>query len=300
MIKIKRMGSANNMNPEIIKEMHSLNDISYTWKDYVLLLLNSTPDPLRRNWREKIMSSLISCEFKNISISEGNLAGWELLIELPEWLTIRVNGEDWKNINKIRRLSGSKKMSVNLMRLPLEPLSYQAFKCCEYLIDNFEVEIHERKTGKDIIEEIPLLNRIWDFSYHSKGDCLYPDEVLTYTLDKDLDIKKSGEWITASEDVFANGRPSNRFDKYWVSDKVEWFPNTKVKTDKIRKAYFLNVCKIMFKEDILEQPSWKRFAIAILKNDIFMVYCGFSRPWYVYEERESSINQFNEILKSIK
>ena len=40
-------------------EIESLNNIKITWRDYCLLLINSTPNPLRSIWREKVKADII-------------------------------------------------------------------------------------------------------------------------------------------------------------------------------------------------------------------------------------------------
>jgi hypothetical protein len=277
------------LSNERLDEIKHLNKQHITWRDYALMMLNSTADPLRSIWREKIVSSIISCEFKANALSEGNIAGLEILNSLPDWLTLQCCDEIWNFYEKVERIPGSKRISTYLRHYPQESLSHEAFLCISNLVLNWSYY------GEKIIMETPLLKRMWDLSQWAKGDCLYPDEVLTYTLDKELNPKVDGGWIEASMDVFENGRPSHRWDKYWLSDRLDFYPFTGNKNDRIRKAYFLNVGKIILKEDMMGCPSWKRLCICMLKNDISMRYAGFSMTYRERLAREEAMEAFGTL-----
>ena len=55
--------SSDEITKDIRQEILELNHIRTTWKDYCLLLLNSTPDPLRSNWRKKLITAVVHSEF---------------------------------------------------------------------------------------------------------------------------------------------------------------------------------------------------------------------------------------------
>jgi hypothetical protein len=270
-------------------ELLSMAIIHTTWRDYALMMLNSTADPLRSIWREKITASIISCEFKALALSEGSIAGLEIMASLPRWLTEMCCDDHWSDFEKHERIPGSKRIAVCLRHYPQESLTHEAFKCIDYLVEHWD------ELGREMVMGIPLLKRMWDLSQWAKGDCLYPDEVLTYTLDKPLDPKMDGGWIDASLDVFENGRPSHKWDKYWLSDKIDWFPFVGNKNDRIRKLYFMNTAKIMLKEDMLGCPSWKRLCICMLKNDISMKYAGFSMTYKERLAREAAMEAFGNL-----
>jgi predicted phosphoadenosine phosphosulfate sulfurtransferase len=43
-------------------------------------------------------------------------------------------------------------------------------------------------------------------------------------LEKPVDDKRHGAWISAAVDVLMNGRPSDKYEKYWKTEAVDGFP----------------------------------------------------------------------------
>lgn len=283
-------GAENNkdLSTEDIESIKNLQIIHTTWRDYTLMLLNSTPDPLRSIWREKVASSVSHWNFNVGSISEGNLAGIELLSVLPNWLTEEVVGDYFEPDMwyKDGRLAGSKRMKIFLGHYPQESLSNEANLCVQYIIDNFEQHGY-------LIQEIPLLKRIWDLAQDSGGLCVLPDEVLTYTLEKPINDKDYGGWIDVAYDVFQNGPPSDLYGKYWRATAIENFPLSIDPDIEVQKQNFVDVCNVMFKEDIGYSPCWKKIAICILKNDTSFKYAGFAPTLRERQAREEAIAAFS-------
>lgn len=276
---------------DIMLEIKELNHIHSTWENYCLMLLNSTADPLRSIWREKIVTSIIHCEFNVGSISENNLAGLEILSSLPKELTEKIVDDyyTFDTWEKDGRLVGSKRMKVKIGHYPQESLSNEANLCIKYIVKHWNKH-------KDLIFKNELLKRIWDFSQMSNGNCLYPDEVLTYTLERFLDPKKNGNWIDACIGIYTDGIPSNKFKKYYFADKLEGFPFDENDNIELCKKNFLNVCDVILKEDVTSCPSWKRIGICILRNDVSMRYAGFSMTHRERTARENALNAFDRIL----
>lgn len=276
------------LTQELIDEINDLNLIHTTWRDYTLMLLNSTPDPLRSIWREKVVTSISHWQFNTGSISEGNMAGAEVLSVLPTDLTQMIVDDSFEPDGwyKQSRLAGSKRMKVFLGHYPQESISNEANLCLKYIVKNWEKHGH-------LIQETPLLKRIWDLAQASGGKCLIPDEILTYILEKPIDDSKYGSWIDVCYDVFTNGIPSEKFAEYWKSDKIEGFPLAAPDSLEEQKKNFLSVCDIFFKEDVSMSPCWKKIAICILKNDTSMKYAGFAPTLRERQAREDAIAAFS-------
>ena len=314
---------------DFINEVKELNRIHVSWRDYALIMLNSTAEPLRSIWREKIVTSIAHWEFDKGSISEGNIAGMEILEVLPSELTEKLVDDHfepgkWK---KLGRLNGSKRMILHIGHYPQESTSNEANICLKYLVKNWDNVIYENLTGKDIIMNTPLLYRIWDFAQKSDGKCITGDEVLTYLLEKPLenDMKKYGVWMDAAEDIFENGIPSEKYKDYYKISKIEDYPlaykdetgiadidcneennfymreyrNNNGSLEIIalpleeQKQNFLNVCGIILKEDVSYCCCWKKICICILKNDVSFKYAGFGATLRERQARENAMAAFS-------
>lgn len=294
------------------KDIEDLNNIHITWRDYTLLMLNSTNDPLRSIWREKVVTSLSHWSFGTGSICEGNLAGLEILSALPNEFTEKVVDDHFEPgvWRKEGRLIRSKRMNVFLGHYPQESLSNEANLCLKYLVKHWDEYGH-------LIYETPILYKIWTLAQKSGGKCLIPDEILTYILEKPINDKDEAPWVEVCDDVFTNGIPSDKFKKYWKSDKIEGYPlaeeipdskeiffERKVLEDgtveignpidlEAQKKNFLDLCDIMLKESVAWSPCWKKIAICILKNDVTMKYAGFGATLKERLAREDAIAAFS-------
>lgn len=286
---------------DLINEINELNNIHTSWRDYALLLLNSTPDPLRSIWREKVSTSVSHWEFGVGSISEGNIAGIEILTVLPNDFTEMIVDDHFTEgtWNKENRLAGSKRMKMFLGRYPQESTSNEANLCLKYILNNYEEYGY-------LIQSTPLLKRMWDLAQKSGGKSILPDEVLTYILEKPVNDKNYGLWIDVAEDIFQNGIPSEKYKEYWKSDKIEGYPlayenegkhfhsdtNEEIPLD-VQKKNFSDMIDIYLKEDVSMSPCWKKIAICILKNDVSFKYAGFSSTYKERLAREEAIAAFS-------
>jgi len=272
---------------DIVNEINELNNIHITWRDYTLMMLNSTADPLRTIWREKLVSSIISTEFKKSSTCEGNLVGLKILSLLPSEFTQSIVNDSFEEgeIKLLGRLSGSKRMGLIIGHYPQESPAEETRLCLHYIIDNWDEYGH-------FINEIPTLRKIWDISQISHGKCLYPDEILTYTLERYIDEENDG-WIDVVYDIFLNGIDDKKFKKYYFNDKLVGFPLTPPRNLEEQQENFINFIDIFLKEDITSIASWKRIAICILKNDVSFSYAGFGKTFKEKQAREEAIAAFS-------
>ena len=213
-----------NLTPEQIKEIKELDHIRVTWRDYALMLLNSTSNQsgLRDIWREKVITSYVHWTQGHGSISEVNLNGLEVMSELPSDFTMSIVDDYYVNDpqyswRKLGRLPGSKRMKVHIGKYPQESLSNEAYLCIKAILNDWENKSH-------MIENSTFLTRMWKIAQMSDGDALTQDEVLTYILEKPVNDNKYGAWMIPTIDVFLNGIPSDKYKKYWRSDKIEGFP----------------------------------------------------------------------------
>lgn len=316
-----------NTEDEVLNEIKNLSVIKTSWRDYTLMMLNSTAEPLRSIWREKIVTSMSHWTYEKGSISEGNIAGMEILTVLPSELTEKLVDDHFENgeLVKLNRLSGSKRMNIHIGHYPQESTSNEANICLKYLVKNWNnvvySHIHNEDgasydlTGKDLIMDIPLLKRMWDVAQKTGGNSVSNDEVLTYNLEKPVDDSHFGVWLDVTEDVAENGRPSDKYDKYWKLDKIEnyplseyipdadkWFSRNVLSDGTVeleelsiedQKNNFLSMCDLVLKEDVAMCCCWKKIAICILKNDVTMKYAGFSATLRERQAREEAMAAFS-------
>lgn len=304
---------------ELINEIKNLNRIHTSWRDYCLIMLNSTAEPLRSIWREKIVTSLTHWEFNSGSISDGNIAGIEILTVLPSTLTQFLVDDHFEKDgwHKLERLNRSKRMNVFVGHYGQESFSNEANICIKYLVQNWNNHIPEadNKTGEYIIKHTALLRSIWGLAQKSGGKCINDDELLTYILEKPVDDSRFGIWVEVADDIFANGIPSETYRKYWKNDKIEGYPlaeyiddsdnwfSRKVLDDgtvelselslEEQKKNFLSVCDIFLKENVAWAACYKKICICILKNDVSMKYCGFGATLRERKAREDAMAAFS-------
>lgn len=294
---------------ELLEEVQALNVQHQTWRDYTLFLLNTSDEPQRSGWRDKFITSMIHWIFNTGSVNESLIAGIEIMSELPDYLTQKVVDDAWNYNEWYRdgRLPGSKKQKVLLGHYAQEAHMVEAHKCLTYILNNWD-EINP-ETGKPInhlIKDSEYLMKMWDFAQKSGGNMLLPDELLTYTLEKEVKETDPAYWTDVAADVFKNGIPSDKYKDSWRSSKMEQFPVAgydfsealfgenewwKAYSSSLeeQKANFTGVIDIMLKEDLSNCPCWKRFAVVILKMDISGKYAGFAPTLKERKMREEAL-----------
>lgn len=290
--------NVNELTVEERKELASLDHIHLSWRDYALLLLNSAQQPLRDIWHEKFMTSLHHWNVKDGSISESNVAGLEILSELPsEWTSKIV--DDWYeedgtfSWHKISRLSGSKRMKVHIGNYPQESLSNEANLCVKHLLRNWETECFDGKTGKQMLMESFTLKRVFKLAQMSGGQCISQDELLTYLLERPINDSNHAGFVYAATDIFLNGIPSEKFAKYWKSKQIEGFP---VNGGTLNQENELNNS---FLKEILDKTVWdpsdKNFSLQERDQNIDLVLekyiCGLSQ-----EDQLRNMEMFCDVM----
>lgn len=290
------------MNLERLKQ---LNNIHTSWEEYMYTLLNSTPDPLREIWRDKLITSICHWKWDTGSISEGNFAGLQILSELPNELTMKVcdykiDPDEWV---KYERLARSKRINVTIGEYPQESLSEMARKCIHYILEHFDEYGH-------LFAELPSLKRIWKFAQEAKGECIIPDEALTLMLEKEVHDEEPQSWIGLADLLYKEGH-SGKYAEYMKHDKIEGYPfATKlvningvelpvladVDEDKALEEAAENVKSVVdvfLKEDVAWSPCYKKICICILKNDVTMKYAGFGATLKERQARENAMAAFS-------
>lgn len=318
----------NKLTEEQMLELKELNNIHTSWKDYSLLLLNSTPEPLRSIWQEKVVTSLLHWGFRFGSMTEGNIIGIEILCLLPDWFTEMVVDDVKHTFNKLDRLKGSKRLNIHLGGYSQEALSNEAALCLKFIVNHWNEKVDRKNTDenietyKDLIFKNPYLSKMWNFAQKSGGRCLIPDELLTYILEKEYS-EEHGSWIDVCEDVFTNGCPSTKYAQYWktmkdsnfgpmegypfaefVESSKEWYVTTSNPDGSIghiaelkleeQKNNFIKVVDIVLKEDLEMSTGWKKIAICILKNDVSFKYAGFAPTYREQEVRQQALGAFSQ------
>jgi hypothetical protein len=212
------------LTAEQMSELNELDRIHITWRDYALMLVNSTGNNggLRDIWHEKILTSFEHWNCKDGSISEVNINGLEVLTELPSDFTKSVvddhyerDGEhSWK---KLERLAGSKRMKVHVGKYPQESLSNEAYLC-------LKVVMQDMGNLEWMVWQSPLLTRMWKLAQMTDGAVVTQDEMLTYILERHVDDTKYGSWIPCAVEIALKGPPSKKYEKYWKTAQIEGFP----------------------------------------------------------------------------
>lgn len=276
-------------------EIESLNNIKITWRDYCLLLINSTPNPLRSIWREKVSSSLIHTIFTKSAISESNLVGLGVMLNLPNDFTNSLVDDCYEFNNRLLgRLPGSKKMDVILDHYPQESLCNEAYVCLSYILKNFD------KYG-NMITKNEFLSKCWSFSQKYRGNVLFPDETLNFFLEFDSSIISDSfspysDFMNISEFIFKNGIDNNKFKKFYVECDYPINPSSESTIENLtleeKIDNFQSFIDKFLKEDIKGISNWKRIAIAILKNDVTLQYAGMARTWKERQAQEDAFNVF--------
>ena len=246
-----------------IKYLKSLNHIHTTWKDYCLYMLNTTNEPIRSIWREKMITSIQSWKFGTGSVPDPTIDALEILSDLPSEFTLKVTDdawerEDWKTFG---RLPISGKHVLSIAKYPQESLEKEALDCVKEVVKNKDVEL---------VKSVPKMRELFD-----------------------LWNKQGGKSITALE------AQKNFFGK---EEKVE-YPVVEPVPEEFSEKYWENAlsgAEVWFKENIHSTSSWKRFCIAILKNDVTLKYLGFAPTATERLARARAIEAFSKQQEEVE
>lgn len=277
------------LTAEQIATLKELDHIHVSWRDYALMLLNSTNNNcgLRDVWHEKVLTSYFHWLAKDGSISEANVFGLEVLSELPSQLTLQVV-DDWYDHEgigswqKMGRLAGSKRMKLHVGGYPQESLSNEAYLCLQWLTQHLDEPLpdewlydmlkkihgvnwehfvpHAPATIKDVLHLSPTLNRLLKLASMSGGKSVSQDEVLTWLLERPLVDTEHGSWMMTQVVVSMYGIPSEQYGKWWKSKAIEGFPlNGSESSEQTVKEHFMRAQKLLVGEGVAQNPleAWE-------------------------------------------
>lgn len=235
----------------------ALNKIHVTWRDYCLYMLNTTQDPLKSIWREKMVTSILSWKLSTGSVPDPTLDALEVLSDMPNDHTMKLFDDSWERADyKVSgRLNISGKWVLSISHYPQESLEKEALMVIEDII---------KRKDTAMLEMSPKLVALAD-EWNAKDG-------------------KSITGLDAQRNFFGK-------EERVEYDVVEPIP------ERYSKKYWSNVSKganVWFKENIHSTSSWKRFCIAILKNDVSLKYLGFAQTTGERMARANAISAFSE------
>ena len=302
--EIIKQDNSNILSYDEWVELKNLSRIHTTWRDYTLMLMNSTSEPLRSIWQEKLVTSICHWKFDTGSISEGNFVATQILSELNSKFTEDICDDSFE-YGKWRfyeRLLRSKRPIVNLGHYPQESITNEAMTCVKYIIEHWGDDVPEDyKAGfdgavnnqyKDMVFNSPSLSAMFDISQKSHGECIIPDEMLTWLLEHKDPGNIPAAFTVAADDIFTNGH-SDLYAKYYKADKIDGYPLAQANSEDESLKWFKNFCEVWLKEDVQWSPCWKKIAICILKNDTTLKYAGFQPTLREQQARENAIAAFS-------
>lgn len=234
---------------EIIKEnqiKHKLLTISYTWKEYCLHLLNTSSEPARSNWREKMITDILKHKYQGINGADTTVDAFNILVELPNEFLKENNIEIW-NKDDLHVIARNKSLRpiITFKDYPQESLEFEVNQLMQVIIKNRDWDmIKTSSTLSDIVFNKWLYNEIESYDKYR------------YRKLHNLEYEGRTENISESED-----------DKWKL----------------IQKGVL-----IWFKENHKCNSSYKKFAIAIIKNDTMLTYLNFNPT---YKERHARLNK---------
>ena len=142
--------------------------VHHTWQDYFYHLLNTSSEPFRTNWRNKIVSSILASRFQGESMSHASLDALKMMTELDNDLTMSLvddfwTEDMWKQHGKLK----SNKIIISLCKSPQESLTMEAQKIVTHALENGMLY--------DLMIQSPTLKKLverWE-----NGDILSAEEV---------------------------------------------------------------------------------------------------------------------------
>lgn len=236
--------------PQALRVVHT------TWKDYCLYMLNTTDDPIKSIWREKMITSILSWKYGTGSVQNSTLDALKILTDLDNEYTMGLFDDAWesKDWNVFGRINISGKHVLSISKYPQESLEKEVLIAIE--------DIAERKdTG--MLESSQTLHDLAVLWNEQGGKSLTPMEDM-----QNYAGKKEKKVVPKLEDP-----PEYGSDAFW---------------DNIRRA-----ANVWFKENIHSTSSWKRFCIAILKNDVTLKYLGFAPTTKERVARANAVSAFS-------
>lgn len=234
--------------------------IDTTWKDYALYMLNTTKDPLRTIWQEKMVTSILSWKYSAGSVNQSTIDALSVMTELPDGFTDYMINDHWDKTlwNTFGKLAVSKKIVLALEHYPEESLEKEAQVCLLKLLDL------RTEKSEELLKSSPTFMRLAEEWNSFGGKSMTPLNYQKMTFGaKDYDIP---EKIDNPPEIFSEA----------------WYKNM--------KAAIL----IWFKEEIHSTSSWKRFLIAVNKGDPTLKYIGFGQTSRERMLRAKAISAFEK------
>ena len=256
----------NKFSEEELEEMKSLAVIHTTWEEYCLYLLNTSDEPAKSIWRQKMVTSILSWKYSEGSVEPSTVDALNILSEIDPSIVKLVTDDVWTkddyHIGGILPISGKQNLSIS--HYPQESLEKEVQMCISYIIENklFD-EIDKSPSLKSIIEK---------FESVDVKTMLTPTQYLMVHYGNDA-VKKKNKVDENTEKLYAN---IIRYDD--IKEKLKSLKEGENITDPDIKIWIKRITDAnlkWFKEQIHSTSSWKRFTINILKNDITCKYLGF-------------------------
>ena len=230
--------------------------IHTTWRDYCLYMLNTTSEPLKSIWREKMVTSILSWKYATGSVWDTTIDALQVLSDMPDQLTMDLlddvwNEEDW---NTFGRLGISAKRVLSISKYPQESLEKEALTVIEHIVENEDLDL--LKSSSKLYD----LATLWN--------------------------EQGGKSLTPLED-----------QQNFIGKKKVEIPKVDNPAEEGSKEFWKNVlsgARVWFRENIHSTSSWKRFSIAILKNDVTLKYLGFAQTSTERLARANAIAAFSD------
>lgn len=268
-----------NLSIEEFNELKKLSVIHTTWEDYCLYLLNTSEEPAKSIWREKLTSSILNQRYSEESIDLSTIDAINILSEISPEIVYNITDDHWnkEDYHLGRSLPLSGKQCISLSHYPQQSLEKEVHDCIEYILDNkLFNEIEKSKSLKDIIE-----NKFEKYDYKTiltpsqMSIYLYGSKSLKnkYNLNEDSQKEYSKENLIKFSEILRIVNKLNYNENNIVMTELSEYENNIISEwiKRIKKAN-----DIWFKENIHSTNSWKRFSIVILKGDITCKYIGLS------------------------
>ena len=116
---------------EDLEEVKELNKIHVSWKEYCLYMLNTSLEPARSNWRNKMVTDILKLRFQGNSCPLSTKDALQILTDLPDSYTLPLIDEVWHKTDWKEHESNlkSKKDIITIVRYPQESLEAEALLC---------------------------------------------------------------------------------------------------------------------------------------------------------------------------
>ena len=149
------------------EEIRKLNNIHITWKDYCLYMLNTSLEPAKSNWRNKMITDILKLRFQAVVCPLSTKDALQILTELPDDFTNELNDDiwhenDWRFFGSHRR---SKKDLIAIVRYPQESLEQETLNCIKYICE---------KKDENLINSSPTLYKFCE--KWNNGEIYTPEE----------------------------------------------------------------------------------------------------------------------------